>query len=153
MPSVNSKNNNKNNNGKNCKTANDGQVECQQPKKASASSDTRLFEYSRCPHVVLIGNVCKEDLELENLIRINSIHQQQQSSSNDDEEKEADNSLVSIKNKKHTNSNNSHSHGFLKCRDCDSRKNLWVCLRDDCLYVGCGTENQIKHILLHANVC
>jgi ubiquitin carboxyl-terminal hydrolase 20/33 len=41
----------------------------------------------------------------------------------------------------------------LKCDDCTIKQNLWLCLRGDCLYVGCGQNNNSnKHSMHHASI-
>lgn len=43
----------------------------------------------------------------------------------------------------------------LKCDECEQRRNLWLCLRETCLFVGCGCgkdDNSNKHSTLHAQV-
>ena len=51
--------------------------------------------------------------------------------------------------------NTSEPEEFLKCDECEQKKNLWLCLREDCMFVGCGgTRNEIspKHSTHHAEV-
>ena len=45
--------------------------------------------------------------------------------------------------------------GRLKCDECEQERNLWLCLRDTCMFVGCGCgkdEKSNKHSTLHARV-
>ena len=47
-------------------------------------------------------------------------------------------------------------HAVLKCDLCEQTKNLWLCLREDCLVIGCGggskDEASPRHSSLHAQV-
>ena len=43
--------------------------------------------------------------------------------------------------------------GRLKCDECEQERNLWLCLRDTCMFVRCGSgkdEKSNKHSTLHA---
>ena len=32
----------------------------------------------------------------------------------------------------------------LKCDECEQRRNLWLCLRESCMFVGCGCGKDEK---------
>ena len=67
----------------------------------------------------------------------------------EEEEEEENNHRKELENKEETNI------PHLKCDECEQRRNLWLCLRESCMFVGCGCgkdEKSNKHSTLHAQV-
>lgn len=109
---------------------------------------------SKCPHVILIGNLLKQDLDKKQsefeytqqqlVLNPNLFQTENINSIETNNEK----SLCLIEN------NLVEKETLLKCSDCNCYKSLWVCLREDCMYVGCGQDQASnKHSSLHAIVC
>lgn len=114
-----------------------------------------LKQHSKCPHVILIGDFYQEDLDekvkqFEYTLnqRLLSLTNEASSSSNEDELDTTPNDQQLVLQPSKPN-----SPSLLKCNECDCYKNLWLCLRENCMYVGCGQDqNSRKHSSLHANV-
>jgi ubiquitin carboxyl-terminal hydrolase 20/33 len=94
---------------------------------------------TQCPHTILIGDIYLEDLELKQLVYLKS-------TKNNEANEEAEETSTMV------NGEDESSEVSLKCDDCSVKQNLWLCLRGDCFYVGCGNSNNSnKHSVLHAN--
>ena len=164
---------------------------CEKDKKSTTTTlngsttptTTNVLNFtSRCPHVILIGDLYIEDLDVTSLIALQQRkrHESKQSLENDDEDEsdqndenndeeddnedemhngaDSKNQIARLRDIKNGSSNNNNGSRavespvlYLTCDECDQRKNLWLCLREDCLYVGCGQSN-LKHSTDHAQV-
>jgi uncharacterized UBP type Zn finger protein len=119
---------------------------------------------TKCPHVILIGQIFIEDLEE----IIESYQKQQQKSTpnetiedeEEEEEEEEKNTNSSIDNNSleetlTVDKNVNPNEDSLKCENCQIESNLWLCLRDECLFAGCGGGNgssNENHSTLHAQL-
>ena len=118
---------------------------------------------SRCPHVTLIGNIYVEDLKMSAQSEMQRVrkrkkqqHQHEDQDENDDLEE-----TISMAVRRQTNDdepedddddNKQEETRQLTCDECEQRKNLWLCLRESCMYVGCGESNSSQHSTNHAQV-
>lgn len=138
------------------------------------SAEEQVAFTSRCPHVILIGDLFIEDLDTCTLVALQQRrkndpgHEDEpgDQEEEDEEEEESDENegqdggqiVVAKLNRKAavvsesvmtTTTTTTTTLAYLTCDECDQRKNLWICLRQDCLYVGCGQSN-LKHSTNHA---
>jgi hypothetical protein len=118
--------------------------------KSKSSSDNQPT--TRCPHVCLIGNFYTDDLLAENLLQIKQ-------NLNETRRKQIHSKMIeSLPNKEHEQDQVSQKahNPCLKCDQCEQTKNLWLCLREDCYFIGCGgtskDETSAKHSTWHAQV-
>lgn len=121
----------------------------------NAKNQQTLKYSNKCPHVILIGDIFVEDLDP----KIRYLHQKRklleanirdEDEENDDQGEENNKLALVVENKNNTNDTNDIDR--LRCDDCDKYANLWMCLRSDCLYVGCGRDDKSnKHIDIHSH--
>ena len=141
-----------------------------QPKKHDAPPQSTLLNQngpnsftSRCPHVALIGSISLKDLEIKNLIAFQQRRKAAllklhiENGLLDNVNTTNDNSLVKYEKKSNEEEEDEDAVNkdvdYLQCDECEKRKNLWVCLREDCMFVGCGQDvNSNKHSNLHSMV-
>jgi uncharacterized UBP type Zn finger protein len=109
---------------------------------------------TKCPHVILIGNLGLNNLDVKNIIA----YQQEKRKKSESLESSSlcashtSSDLVKYE-KKQDDEQIIATDTHLTCEECDKRKNLWLCLRDDCRFVGCGQDtNSNKHSNLHSMV-
>jgi len=136
------------------------QQDTQQPSNSihANSSDLSLNSKktfsNKCPHVILIGNLGLNNLDVKNIIAY------QQEKRKNSESLESSSPCASLPSsdlvkyeRKQDDEQITAADIHLKCEECDKRKNLWLCLRDDCRFVGCGQDsNSNKHSNLHSMV-
>ena len=127
---------------------------------SNGHSQEQVAFTSRCPHVILIGDLYMEDLDTCSLVALQQRKKNESESpakdtgQEEEEEEEEDSDGEEDQSSKQIaklNRKVSESVLYLTCDECDQRKNLWICLRQDCLYVGCGQSN-LKHSTNHAQV-
>ncbi|CAF0856128.1 unnamed protein product [Brachionus calyciflorus] len=114
-------------------------------------SQVQSTKPTRCPHIIQLGDDFKEILD-KKLLEFEHTQQEaltnQHLFENEVSKSEADeecNSLVC------SNQIVSNSQNFLKCNECKCFKNLWLCLKENCYYVGCGQDQMSnKHSSAHA---
>jgi ubiquitin carboxyl-terminal hydrolase 20/33 len=123
----------------------------------------QTVKYSnKCPHVILIGDIFIDDLDpktrylhQQKKIFESSIQIEDESDQNEEDNQENNNNnnnKLALVVENNANRNDLNLIDRLKCDDCDKYANLWMCLRDDCMYVGCGRdEKSNKHIDIHAH--
>lgn len=105
---------------------------------------------NKCPHVILIGNLTLQDLDVKSLI---AYQQEKRKKLAYDDSSQASTSSNLVKYESQQQDEGQLVDQHLKCDECDKRKNLWLCLRDDCRFVGCGQDsNSNKHSNLHSVV-
>ena len=109
---------------------------------------------NKCPHVILIGNLGLNNLDVKNILA----YQQEKRKKSESLESSSpcasqpSSDLVKYE-RKQDDEQITATDIRLKCEECDKRKNLWLCLRDDCRFVGCGQDNNSnKHSNLHSMV-
>lgn len=129
---------------------------------------------SKCPHVVLVGDILQDDFEKQIAYQKKKTQSKHAMSTkvnghvleHDDESIEN-----KIQNETDSGINDVDSNGKLsdditmndelgslneqlnelKCDECNKTHNLWLCLRDNCMHVGCGQDDHSnKHGNLHA---
>ena len=112
------------------------------PNKKTAEEPAYL---TRCPHVCLIANFHVEDLNSEDLLKLKYETKRLAITSS------VTGVETAVEQMDYSENNNS-----LVCDECEQTKNLWLCLREGCLYVGCGgnskDDNSYKHSTTHAQV-
>lgn len=122
----------------------------------NVSQSNQSTRITRCPHVILLDKSFKKILELK-LKQFEYTQLQNSTKSNsvlteitESESNSKSDSLVCL------NKNNSLLNGHIdpiKCNDCECNKNLWLCLKENCYYIGCGQDSASnKHSSLHAVV-
>jgi uncharacterized UBP type Zn finger protein len=104
---------------------------------------------NKCPHVILIGNLTLQDLDVKSLIAYQQ--EKRKKLAYDSSQASTSSNLVKYESQQQDEDQLVDQH--LKCDECDKRKNLWLCLRDDCRFIGCGQDsNSNKHSNLHSLV-
>lgn len=105
--------------------------------KSSTTPTVSTAALTRCPHVRLIGDLSGDDFS-----NLSSLQIYKKKSKLAEQEEETE-----------TNQDENESD-VLKCDECEQTKSLWLCLREDCMYVGCGggtkDSNSYKHSTSHA---
>lgn len=128
--------------------------------KHSKQAEPQPAYLTRCPHVCLSASFYLEDLNQQELLKLKGKQRRERlaiegslSEANGDETTEqmdTNESVVSSLSSGH------RQVSQLVCDECEQTRNLWLCLRQDCLYVGCGgnskDENSFKHSTGHAQV-
>ena len=133
-------------------------------------SNGHVLSASRCPHVVLIGELSRTDLDRQKLIELQQRKKKRATAANTNthdndaspgvtksECSPTSTELVKYvsgdENEDDSETRTAAKVDYLQCEECDKRKNLWVCLREDCMFVGCGQDpNSNKHSNLHSMV-
>jgi hypothetical protein len=134
---------------------------------------------SKCPHVVLIGNILEDDFEIEKQIadrkrtaqsnhakhikslKVNGYVLEQDEESTDNKiQNETDSGINDVDSNGKTSDDITMNEELeslneeldeLKCDECSKTHNLWLCLRENCMHVGCGQDDHSnKHGSLHA---
>lgn len=156
---INNKNGNKNQVKKSTSFNVSTQKRCQNGIKTSSTASNCISNNSavkpnttKCPHVILIGDVFIEDIESEYLIELQKEKLNKSARSNEEND-ESSSDLNQSLEPYNPNLISNENIDYLTCDECDKCKNLWLCLRDSCMYIGCGEdENSNKHANLHALV-
>lgn len=121
---------------------------------ANACKSNQSNRTTRCPHVILLEKNFRQIIDLK-VKQFESTHLSLATKSNIiiSEIIESENlsplnqSLVSIDKKDNGNDD------WIKCNECECNKNLWLCLKENCYFVGCGQDSASnKHSSLHAVV-
>ena len=110
---------------------------------------------TKCPHVVLIGNISHKDLDHKSLLRYqqNKRKSAPKSTQNRLEQEEHASSTDLVQYETSRCHDEDADAQRLKCEECEKSKNLWVCLREDCRFVGCGQDlKSNEHSNLHSTV-
>ena len=131
---------------------------------SNGHSQEQVAFTSRCPHVILIGDLYLEDVDTCSLVALQQrkknesggqpakdTGQEEEEEEEEEEESDGEEAESSKQIAKLSQKASEPAVLYLTCDECDQRKNLWICLRQDCLYVGCGQSN-LKHSTNHAQV-
>lgn len=163
------KHNRPNSNAKNNNNNSSNATSCKMNSSATDSNVKLNKNLTRCPHVVLIGEIYLEDLDKTNLLNkkrdmllMNKLKLKNESLNGDEQidehEQEYDVSNKQLVKYENENDNNididvNIDYDHLKCDECEKSKNLWLCLREGCMFIGCGQDNNSnKHGNLHSLV-
>lgn len=122
------------------------------PNTVTPNKKSEFATLTRCPHVCLIGNIYIDDITPQNLLQIKLTEQLKNVKNEPSNEMDVNQSNEDLSSSLIENKSGSKRTEALQCDECEQSRNLWLCLRENCMFVGCGGKEHesYRHSTVHA---